>query len=67
MTHEASESARGESQDNDDVEHSNIDTEFQGICCNYPKKLTGKCFSFDPATILKSMKFLCWGGTKGFT
>ena len=56
VTNEASNASQREPQHNDDVEHANIDTEFESVCCNYSKQLTGKCLTFDPATILYSIR-----------
>lgn len=64
MTHEASETTRGESQDNDDIKHTDVNTELERVCCNYSEQLTGKCFTLDPTTILYSIKFGVWAGYK---
>ena len=56
MTNEASDTTRGETQHNDDVEYANVNTEFERVCCNYSEQLAGKCFTFNPATILNSIK-----------
>jgi len=62
VTDEASETTRGESQDNDDVEHTDVNTELERVCCNYSEQLARKCFTLDPTTILDSIKFGVWVG-----
>lgn len=62
MTNKASNTSQGEPQHNDDVEHANIDTEFEGVRRNNSKQLTGKCLTFDPATILDSVRLWFPGG-----
>ena len=62
MTNEASDTTRWEPQHNYDVEHANVNTEFERVCCNYPEQLTGKRFAFNPATILNSIRSRCSGG-----
>ena len=56
MTNEASNTTQREPQHNDDVQHANIDAEFEGVRRNNSKQLTGKCLTFDPATILNSIR-----------
>ena len=56
LTNEASDTTWGESQHNDDIERADVNTELECVCRNYPEQLAGKCFTFNPATILNSIR-----------